>query len=172
MFARRLVRPSGDVKTGIAAGEEPALRAGLTCVERRSRRACPDSARRPSWRWMLSEVQQVKQEAGAGHRRWFEGDGLELIVWCSPDRAPVGFQLCYQGDDRHEHALTWQPALGFTHARVAGGGSRLDKNMTPILVEDGPVPWERVRRELAQHGAGLEPALRDYVLGAFKSGTG
>lgn len=118
---------------------------------------------------MLTEIPNPKQEPGGGHRRWFEGDGLELIVWYERDRTPCGFQLCYHGDDRREHALTWQPASGFSHARVDDGESRPDKNRTPILVKNGAVAWERVQGEFAQCSGSLEPAVRDYVLSAFNA---
>ncbi len=120
---------------------------------------------------MLSEIPQVRQEPGAGHRRWFEGGGLELIVWYDPNKAPAGFQLCYEGSDHQERALTWRPGTGFNHARVDGGDTRPDKNMTPILVKDGPVPWDEIHQQFARHGGNLEPGLRDYVLGALKSGA-
>jgi hypothetical protein len=118
---------------------------------------------------MLTEFPTVKQEAGAGHRRWFEGGGLELIVWYGPDRRPEGFQLCYLADDHRERALTWRPGDGFNHAAVDSGDARPDKNMTPILVRDGAVPWERVETQFARQSAGLESALREYVLEAFKA---
>jgi hypothetical protein len=117
---------------------------------------------------MLSEFHQVKQEAGASRRRWFEGGGLELIVWYGPGDGPVGFQLCYQTEGQREWALTWRPEGGFSHARVDAGDSRPDKNLTPILVKDGPVPWGLVTDRFAQQSAGLEPAVREYVLGALK----
>ncbi len=120
---------------------------------------------------MLTEFPQVKQEGGANLRRWFEGDGLELIVWYDRARAPEGFQLCYQADDQKERAITWRPGQGFSHALVKSGDSRPDKNMTPILVEDGAVPWDLVATRFAQQSAGLEPAVRDYVLKALKGRT-
>ncbi len=117
---------------------------------------------------MLNEFPQVKQEGGAGHRRWFQADGLEFIVWYDRHHVPEGFQLCYQAPDHKERALTWRPGPGFNHALVESGDTRPDKNMTPILVQDGPVPWTLVEAQFREHSAGLEPALRDYVLGAFK----
>ena len=121
---------------------------------------------------MLVEFHQVKQEGGANRRRWFQGDGLELIVWYGQSGPPVGFQLCYQGTDRRERALTWRPGQGFTHAQVDSGDTRPDKNMTPILVKDGAVPWALVQGEFERCSAGLEPALRDFVLGAFQERAG
>ena len=118
---------------------------------------------------MLAEFHQVKQEVGTNHRRWFEGGGLELIVWYGPGGAPTGFQLCYEAEDRRERALTWRPESGFSHALVDGGDSRPDKNLTPILVQDGPVPWALIAGRFAGQSAGLEAGVRDYVLGALKT---
>ncbi len=119
---------------------------------------------------MLTEIPRVKQESGGGYRRWFEGGGIELIVWYDARTLPVGFQLCYAGDDQEEHALTWRPDRGFDHARVDAGESRPDKNQTPILIKNGPVPWNQIRDQFLKCSATLEPALRDYVLTALKRG--
>lgn len=116
---------------------------------------------------MLAELLNVKQEGGTTRRRWFQGDGMELIVWYAATGEPEGFQICYETPDRKEHALTWRPDRGFTHAEVRSGDTRPDKNMTPILVKDGAVPWTLVRGEFERRSAGLEPAVRDYVLGAL-----
>jgi hypothetical protein len=120
---------------------------------------------------MLQEI-QVRQEGGDGQRRWFEGESIELIVWYDRARALAGFQLCYQSDPHDEHALTWRPAVGFSHSRVDDGGTRPDKNMTPILIPNGSVPWDQIRERFAREGTQLDPALRNYVLAAFGSRSG
>lgn len=119
---------------------------------------------------MLEEFANVKQEAGDGRRRWFADSGMELIVWLDSAANPVGFQICYSGAGRCEHALTWRAPGGFSHNRVDGGDSRPDKNLAPILVADGSVPWETLRREFAQRSAGLEPALREFITGRLADG--
>jgi len=43
---------------------------------------------------MLTEFRQVKQEPG-GRRRWFESDGLELIVWYGAESEIAGIQLFF-----------------------------------------------------------------------------
>jgi hypothetical protein len=88
---------------------------------------------------------------------------MELIVWLDAAGRPDGFQICYMGSLREEHALTWRRQAGFTHNRVDSGDTRPDKNLTPILVPDGEVPWESLRSEFAASCDGLEPALRDFV---------
>ncbi|MES2693667.1 MAG: hypothetical protein V4773_09350, partial [Verrucomicrobiota bacterium] len=69
---------------------------------------------------MLREIKNVRQEPGEGRRRWFESDGLELVVWLDARGRMTGFQLCYDSG-RHEHALTWREGGGFSHDRVDPG---------------------------------------------------
>lgn len=109
----------------------------------------------------------TQERIPGGRRRWFDDDGMELIVWYGPGGTPAGFQLCYEAEDGREHALTWRPAAGFSHARVETGDSRPDKNMTPILVADGAVPWEWIRDGFARRAPPLEPELRELVLAAL-----
>jgi hypothetical protein len=117
---------------------------------------------------MLVEFHGVKQEKGsAARRRWFQDDGMDLIVWFAQDH-PEGYQICYRGEDQRERALTWRSGQGFTHARVDAGDTRPDKNLAPILVKDGPVPWDRVQADFSERAAKLEPAIRDWVLGTLR----
>ena len=112
---------------------------------------------------MLTEISRVRQESGTGRRRWFQGDGIELIVWQDAGGSPEGFQICYQQRGIAEHALTWRRQQGFSHARVDSGDTRPDKNLTPILVPDGPVPWEHLRREFAEVSETMETWLKEFV---------
>ena len=119
---------------------------------------------------MLEEFNRVRQEPGAGRRRWFQGSGLELIVWLDAAGGTEGFQICYQSAGFQEHALTWRARRGFSHARVDTGDTRPDKNLTPILVADGEVPWEKLRSDFAADSARLEPELRDFVAARLAEG--
>ena len=111
---------------------------------------------------MLNEIKNVRQERGPGRRRWFEADGLELVVWLDAQEAVTGFQLCYDFG-RGEHALTWRATGGFVHHAVDTGDTNPLKNETPVLVRDGVVPWAEVRRRFGAHSPGLEPALRQFI---------
>ena len=114
---------------------------------------------------MLAEFHGVKQEKGAAtHRRWFQDDGMDLIVWYGPKDNPEGYQICYRGEDQRERALTWRTGQGFSHARVDTGDTRPDKNLTPILTKDGAVPWARVQAEFSERAGDLDPAIRNWVL--------
>ncbi|MDQ5979685.1 MAG: hypothetical protein QG602_2660 [Verrucomicrobiota bacterium] len=113
----------------------------------------------------------MTQEPGVkGRRRWFQGSGFELVVWLDATERLEGFQICYVGALQREHALTWRRLSGFAHNRVDTGDTRPDKNLTPILVPDGAVPWERLRREFAECSEGMEAALRDFVSARLAEG--
>ena len=108
---------------------------------------------------MLAENHRVRQEPGH-RRRWFEHDGLELIVWLDAQAAVEGFQLCRDG-----HALTWRRGSGFAHARIDEGDDGPLKNLTPILIPNGAVPWAEVTEEFRSCSDSLEAGLRQLVLG-------
>jgi hypothetical protein len=112
---------------------------------------------------MLKEIRNVRQERGAGPRRWFESDGLDLVVWHDTAGAFTGFQICYdlgQG----EHALTWRTNSSFAHSTVDSGDETPFKNETPVLVNDGVVPWAEVTARFDAESASLDPKLRELVL--------
>lgn len=115
---------------------------------------------------MLKEFFGVKQETGL-KRRWFEDEGMDLVVWHDEAGAVNGFQILY-GHGDSEHALTWRAAGGFSHNRVDQGDTRAHMKLSPILVPDGVVPWARITTEFAARSAKLEPALRELVQGKLK----
>ena len=112
---------------------------------------------------MLVEYKNVRQVPGQGPRRWFEGDLYELVVWYRPDAVAIeGFQIIYRlkGDER---ALTWREGEGFNHAQVDSGEQTPLKNMTPILLPNGTIPWPQVVADFAGSSGTLEPGLRTFV---------
>lgn len=111
---------------------------------------------------MLKEFAGVKQEEAGRCRRWFEDDGMELIVWYGAAGAVDGFQILYGRGDT-EHALTWRSVGGFAHSRVDQGDNLFSKR-SPILVPNGTVPWTRVRAEFTTRSTALAPPLREFVL--------
>ena len=115
---------------------------------------------------VLKEFIHVKQERGAGRRRWFESDGFELVVWLDARDAVEGYQICYDFG-RGEHALTWRPRSGFVHSGVDDGESAMFSKMTPILVPDGAVPWGLLEQKFAEKAGLLEPHLRELVSGTL-----
>ena len=112
---------------------------------------------------MLREFVHVKQECRAGRRRWFESDGLDLVVWHDAADRMEGFQICYDFG-RGEHALTWRPDSGFAHSAVdTGDDFQGGAKLTPILVPDGAVPWAELAARFAERSDTLEPPLRELV---------
>lgn len=111
---------------------------------------------------MLHEIKNVRQENGAGRRRWFESDGLELVVWLDGTEAVIGFQLCYDLGES-EHALTWRAKAGFAHSAIDTGDESPFVNRTPILQPDGNVPWAAIEQLFGARSSTLEPGLRQLV---------
>lgn len=111
---------------------------------------------------VLREIKNVRQEYGAGPRRWFESDGLELVVWFSPGGAVEGFQLCYDFG-QGEHALTWRAGSGFTHCEIDAGEATPFKNETPVLTPKGTAPWMELVRGFDRRSAALDADLRAFV---------
>jgi hypothetical protein len=111
---------------------------------------------------VLVEYKAVKQETGRGSRRWFEDERYELVVWYLPDGTVEGFQILYHGKVA-ERALTWRKAEGFSHSRIDSGTESPMKNLAPILLPVGRIPWAQVVREFDESSAELEPGLREFV---------
>lgn len=112
---------------------------------------------------MLSEISNPRQVAAEGFRRWFTDEYFDLIVWYSDDRRLIGFQLCYDKDDR-ERAFTWTLAHGFQHDRVDAGEVPGRSKMTPIIVADGAFDAGTVAERFRQAGAAIEPGIVSMVL--------
>jgi len=112
---------------------------------------------------MLQEIKNVKQERGPGRRRWFESEGLELVVWFDGADRISGFQLCY--DLGHgERALTWRHDNGFVHTGIDQGDESPLKNRTPILgAPQLEPPSALVVTMFDERSVGLDPAIRRLV---------
>lgn len=113
-------------------------------------------------RAVLREIRNVKQERGGGRRRWFEAEGMELVVWLDEAGAVAGFQVGYDFG-RGERALTWRKGEGFAHSVVDTGDTDPLRNEAPILRPDPEVPWAEIARSFEACGAELEPELRELV---------
>lgn len=107
----------------------------------------------------------MKQETSGGRRRWFQAEGLDLVVWFDsavPEEI-VGFQLCY--DVRQaKYALTWRRTRGVTHSLIDTGDTSPLRNETPVLNPDPLVPSPAVRARVAGHSVSLDKPLRSLVL--------
>ena len=111
----------------------------------------------------------MKQENISGRRRWFEDDGMELIIWYSGQDIVEGFQILY-GKTTDEHALTWKSEDGFVHSQVDQGDDLFSKK-SPILIHRGAIPWTRVVEEFSARSSGIEESLREFVLSKLKRGV-
>jgi len=113
---------------------------------------------------MLREVDNVSQREDEGRRRWFADRYFDLIVWYEPDDPDrvLGFQLCY--DKAHdEHALTWRRQGGFTHHSIDDGQPHAETNSTPILVPDGVLQVDDLRRRFAAACGDIDPEIARLV---------
>ena len=113
---------------------------------------------------MLRELRDVAQVPGEPHRRWFEDDGLDLVVWSSPEGTIVGIQLSYEKGTNRERALTWFKDAGFSHMRVDDGENQPGKyKMAPILVPDGTFDVDELLRIFESASRSLDPAVSEAV---------
>ena len=113
---------------------------------------------------MLTELKEARQVSGEPPRRWFCDDTFDLIVWYSPEKSILGFQLCYR-ELAEERALTWFEDSGFSHSRVDDGEDRPARaKMTPILVPDGVFDGSRVGELFRQASAEMDQDVATFVL--------
>jgi hypothetical protein len=109
----------------------------------------------------LTEIRDVRQIPGDGHRRWFTGGVFDLIVWYEGGSI-TGFQLCYDKLDR-ERALTWRASGGYGHTRIDDGERMPGPKMTPILVQDGWFDKDSVGRRFLAAAGGIDPSVVSLV---------
>ena len=113
---------------------------------------------------MLQKIRGVRQDDAPLERNWFQDDFFDLFVWTDASGAVVAFQLCY---DRlnHERVLAWNATAGFIHRRVDDGERTPVKNMSPIMVIDGPFGADGVAAEFERRGMEIDLPLRDFIRG-------
>jgi hypothetical protein len=116
---------------------------------------------------MLSEIRNARQVAGEGFRRWFTDEYFDLIVWYGEDRRLVGFQLCYDKQDR-ERALTWTREHGFQHNRIDSGEVPGHSKMTPIIIADGAFSRDPVAERFRRASAHIDPEIASFVFDTVK----
>lgn len=117
---------------------------------------------------MLSEVQNARQVAGEGFRRWFTDRDMDLIVWYEDDGSFSGFQLCYD-KERRERALSWRARGGFLHEKVDDGEGWIGPKMTPVLVPDGAFDKAAVAASFRQKAEGIDAGIVSFVDGKIGS---
>ncbi|MGE9294779.1 MAG: hypothetical protein ACQKBV_00610 [Puniceicoccales bacterium] len=114
---------------------------------------------------MLREFKHVKQEPGLGRRRWWTGDGLELIAWHDGDDRFTGFQLCYAGC-----AFTWRNTGYWTHVRVNDSGKWRGMS-SPVLESNGAPtrPPFTLVEQFDRAAESVNTAIRDAVTSALRA---
>jgi hypothetical protein len=103
------------------------------------------------------------------NRRWYTDDYFELIVWYHDDNSISGFQLCYDRS-KQEHALTWRAGEGSGHHRIDSGEASPLKNMTPVLLPDGVVPYTALIQRFQERAANIDPAIVRLVVRVLNEG--
>jgi hypothetical protein len=113
---------------------------------------------------MLTELKGISQKNEKYHRRWFEDDYFELIVWQDTAGGIYGFQLCYErfGDER---TLTWKTDTGFDHERIDDSRSMGSMPATAILVPDGVFPAGMIIEKFTAHAREIDPGIASFVIG-------
>ena len=113
---------------------------------------------------MLTEVPNCRQIKGEPERRWFSCETMDLIVWYSSGSI-IAFQLCYDKMS-YEHALTWREESGFSHNKVDTGEMYgfLSDRLTPILISDGSVRWERIQLLFSEASGTMDSTVAEFVM--------
>lgn len=112
---------------------------------------------------MLREIKGVKQIPGEPRRRWFHDRFFDLVVWCSENDHPVGFQLCYK-EGFETKALTWWEDSGFKHNRIDEGEDRTGRpKMAPILIADGRFDKDGVLPKFQKAGREIDAKISRFV---------
>lgn len=111
---------------------------------------------------MITEVPEVRQIPGEGLRRWFSGDGFDLIVWIHKDTI-TGLQLCYERG-RQPGALTWTETRGYQHHAIDEGDHPGHKMKgTPILTGAPARDMKGVIQRFIQAADELPADIRQFV---------
>jgi hypothetical protein len=112
---------------------------------------------------MLKEIRPTKCDDGR-HRRWFSDEYFDLIIWYGDTKVSVtGFQLCYDKEGM-ERAFSWSIDKGAIHNRIDNGEASPFKNMSPILVPDGAIPFGELMKQFQARAKDLDKDVFDLVV--------
>jgi hypothetical protein len=115
---------------------------------------------------MLSEFNDVSQHAGEPRRRYFLSEYFDLYVWEDKDRRFVGFQLCYDKNNK-ERALSYIDGI-FSHRGIDTGEASASVNRTPILVADGAFNKEENLERFIDESKSIDQRVAAYVIDMLK----
>ncbi|MGH7490845.1 MAG: hypothetical protein ACREOO_00470 [bacterium] len=112
---------------------------------------------------MLKEIPHVRQFEGEPHRRWFEDEYFDLIVWFDPEGGILEFELCYD-KGKNQRALRWETPNQYSHFRVDDGEHHAGRGKaSPVLLRDPRFDREKVFRQFEREAAGLEYGIVKLV---------
>jgi len=106
----------------------------------------------------------VKQVQGEPHKRWFEDDYFDLLVWENELGQIVEFQLCY--DKLHnQRSLIWKKQFGYMHSKIDDGENNPGKyKATPILVDDGVFNSAAIAERFRNRSKEIDTKVSTFVL--------
>jgi hypothetical protein len=115
---------------------------------------------------MLSEFKDVSQHPGEPRRRYFLSEYFDLYVWEDKDRQFVGFQLCYDKNNK-ERALSYIDGV-FTHRGIDTGEADASENRSPILVADGVFSKDENLDRFMEESKMMDQKVAAYVIRMLK----
>jgi hypothetical protein len=115
---------------------------------------------------MLSEFKDVSQHPGEPRRRYFLSDYFDLYVWENKDSQFVGFQLCYDKNNK-ERALSYIDGV-FTHRGIDTGEADASENRSPILVADGAFSKDENLDRFMEESKMMDQKVAGYVIRMLK----
>lgn len=107
---------------------------------------------------MLREDQAISSK----FKQWFSDDYFDLAVWFNEQGSISGFQLCYDKLGM-ERAFTWTEENGTSHNRVDSGEDSPLKNMSPVLVADGIIPYDELLRQFLVRAKNMDPRIARVI---------
>jgi hypothetical protein len=112
---------------------------------------------------MIRESDVSQKEPGV-FRRWFHDDYFDIIVWYGIEHKTItGFQICYD-KTRNEHAIMWNRDTGFSHHAIDDSRSQYKHPATPILVDDGIFPFEKIIGRFRESSTNMDPVIRSLII--------
>ena len=110
---------------------------------------------------MLREIKQSGKKL-----RWFTDEEIDLFIWYEDDRV-IGFQLCYD-KTKYERAFTWYKDGREYHHSIDAGEASPNKNMSPILVQDGYMNAKEVKDKFIKRAKNIDSKVTKLVTSILK----
>jgi len=106
----------------------------------------------------------VKQIPGEPHRRWFEDNYFDLLIWENEAGQIVEFQLCYD-KLHHQRSLIWKEKVGYRHNKVDDGENKPGKyKAAPIFLDDGLFDTAAIADKFRYKSKNIDKKVSTFVL--------